>query len=948
MKGAMSDGRVQGSRQRWDEIATSSLAGVTYPGKLSEALGLSLSHLEGDIPVSAPLGREKLSNELVLELCSFIKKSGLRDETIIKWLKSIAPSDLKEKLTHANGTSVRTHIYKLKKKRRDLVMKKKTKELQILMAKMFEGPKPLQTRCTSNINISNSKALRKESEMTYSRLQNALVKLSEYNTRNVNKRLKRRDEKIKAQENRIKTQESNLQEKDSLIREKDEEIEELKSMVDVLQEQLDNEIKNKIHAQRIKSHYKIAMRSHSLCDEDTVDLEEKIANLKAENKELHDNMTKFLDSDEVKTFEDGRFTTDVRQVYMMLLSMDTGLNNVEWIIRTVLQKLGGLKCGRLPKYSTAQTMFAEARRLSQMHVADVVSKSDNITVGTDGTTKKHDKFGSVSFFTQQGQLVAGVTEQLSGKTEHQVDMFKKIMHDLATACGASEEEMWVSIKNTMTDRHVVNKCLNRKLEDIRQEALPKVVKDWDKKSPEEKDAMKNMWNHFCSMHFIVGLATSAEAGLKTFENACTCTDHSSSGATGAETFFPSQGESGAHRLVRAVCKAFSHTGACEKSGHPKEFEAFLQSCVPAKVNKLISFRGERFNVLFKNGGATYHHKDDLLAYLDTCEAPNRLLQAVRADLSVPVYVAGCCALGIINKIVTAPLWRLVESESSILDMCQHFHQLHISFSSFIKDPSSLMEGEAIFPSVQGEDDDVYKSLFSHDDPEIKRLTCQALKNIMTEFVVVTERMLKDYLPGGIFHNPTEAQREEMATCPTNNTGLERTFAHLDRDVRFSPNATTLTRESKIMFRLNRTGQYLDTIPMEEKHTVFKEARKAARTDRKLHQEEQKQLKQHRQELLHARIQKKTLKKAVKEAALEALKSTVKQLGLWDSAEQIEAGLLKLVTKKSRMLALKQQIKFRKEVLGDRVHNKSLFQFSKGGKALKENDLKQNLLILVRK
>ncbi|KAI8498161.1 hypothetical protein Bbelb_241050 [Branchiostoma belcheri] len=144
------------------------------------------------------------------------------------------------------------------------------------------------------------------------------------------------------------------------------------------------------------------------------------------------------------------------------------------------------------------------------------------------------------------------------------------------------------------------------------------------------------------MHFIVGLATSAEAGLKTFENACT--DHSSSGATGAETFFPSQGESGAHRLVRAVCKAFSHTGACEKSGQPKEFEAFLQPCVPAKVNKLISFRGERFNVVFKNGGATYHHKDDLLAYLDTCEAPTRLLQAVRADLSVPVYVAGCCAL----------------------------------------------------------------------------------------------------------------------------------------------------------------------------------------------------------------------------------------------------------------------------------------------------------------
>ncbi|CAH1238084.1 Hypp5516 [Branchiostoma lanceolatum] len=791
--------------------------------------------------------------------------------------------------------------------------------------------------------------LRKDSEQTYSRLQGALVKLSEYNIRNVNKRIKRRDEKIKAQENEMKTQESDLQEKDSLIREKDEEIQKLTSVVKVLQEKLDKEVKSKNHAQQIKSHYKSSiLRSHLLCDEDSAQLEEKLTHLEAENRELHDTMKKFLDSDEVETFEDGKFKDEVRQVYMILLSMDTGLNNIEFIIRTILDKLGGLKCGKLPKYATAQAMFAEARRLSQVHVADVVSKSTNITVGTDGTTKKHDKYGSVSFFTQDGTLVAGVTEQLSGKTEHQVDMFKKIIHELSTACGKSEDEMWLSVKNTMSDRHVVNKCLNKQLEDIREEALKNVVKEWDNKSTEDKEKMKNMWNHFCSMHYIVGLATSAEVGLKKFENASLT---SSDATAEMENSCPSQAETGTHRLVRATCKAFSHTGACEKSGHPKEFEAYLQSCVPAKDNKLISFRGERFNVLFKNGGATYHHRNDLLAYLDTCETPNRLLQAVRSDLCVSEYVAGCRALGMINKVVTAPLWRLIESEGSILDMCQHFHQLHINFTSWEKDPSTLMDGEAIFPSVQNPQCSVYKSLFSqsHDDPRIRRLTCQALKSIMTEFLVVTERMLKDYLPGGIFHNPTEEQREEMASCPTNNTGLERTFAHVDRDVRLSPNATTLTREGKIMFRLNRTGQYLDTIPTEKKHAVFKEARKTGRIDRKLHQQERLQLKQHRQELLRERTQKQAMKKAAKEAALETLKDSVRQLGVWETAEHIEAGLSKLFTKKARLQALKQQIKFQKEVLGvGDQHPKSLFQFSKGRKIFQETDLKNNLLAIIRK
>ncbi|XP_078620866.1 uncharacterized protein LOC144887482 [Branchiostoma floridae x Branchiostoma japonicum] len=825
-------------------------------------------------------------------------------------------------------------------------MNEKTTEIQELKQSIKEQQR-MSRVCREESVKQNSLLLRleKDSEKTYSRLQDALVKLSEYNTRNVNKRLKRRDEKIKAQENKMKMQESTLNEKDSLIREKDEEIQDLKSMVEELQEKLDKEVKNKLHAQQIKSHYKSSfLRSHQLCDEDSVQLEEKLACLEAENKELHENMKQFLDSDEVKTFEDGRFTDEVRQVYMMLLSMDTGLNNVEWIIRTVLQKLGGLRCGRLPKYSTAQTMFAEARRLSQVHVAEVVSKSNNITVGTDGTTKKHEKYGSVSFFTQDGQFVAGVTEQLSGKTEHQVDMFRKVIHELATACGTSEEEMWLSVKNTMSDRHIVNKCLNKQLEEIREEALKIVVKDWDDKSLEDKERMKKMWNHFCSMHYIVGLATSAEVGLKKFENASLT---SSEGATGMENSCPSQAESGTHRVVRATCKAFSHTGACEKSGHPKEFEAYLQTYTPAKDNKLISFRGERFNVLFKNGGATYHHKNDLLAYLDTCEAPNRLLQAIRSDLSVPVYVAGCCALGIINKIVTAPLWRLIESERSILDMCQHFHQLHISFKSWEKDPGTLMDGEAIFPSVQREEEDVYKSLFSHDDAEVKRLTCEALKSIMAEFSVVTERMLKDYLPGGVFYTPTQDQREEMSSCPTNNTGVERTFAHLDRDVRLAPNATTLTREGKIMFRLNKTGQYLDTIPMEEKCTVFKEARKTARKDRKLHQQERVQLKQHRQELLREKTRKQTQKKAAKEAALETLKSSVRQLGLWETAEKIDSGLSKLLTKKARLQALKDQIKFRKEVLGaGDQHPKSLFQYSTGGKQFQETDLKKNLLMII--
>ena len=48
---------------------------------------------------------------------------------------------------------------------------------------------------------------------------------------------------------------------------------------------------------------------------------------------------------------------------------------------------------------------------------------------------------------------------------------------------------------------------------------------------------------------------------------------------------------------------------------------------------------------------------------------NRLLQAVLSDLKVPSYIAACKALVVIDKIVTGPFWRLLQTSTvSILEM----------------------------------------------------------------------------------------------------------------------------------------------------------------------------------------------------------------------------------------------------------------------------------------
>ena len=63
-------------------------------------------------------------------------------------------------------------------------------------------------------------------------------------------------------------------------------------------------------------------------------------------------------------------------------------------------------------------------------------------------------------------------------------------------------------------------------------------------------------------------------------------------------------------------------------------------------------------------------------FIDIWQTPNQLLRAVLADIHVKEYVAGCKTLGLINKTITGPLWRVLEcNDVSILDMNEQYQRL---------------------------------------------------------------------------------------------------------------------------------------------------------------------------------------------------------------------------------------------------------------------------------
>ena len=75
---------------------------------------------------------------------------------------------------------------------------------------------------------------------------------------------------------------------------------------------------------------------------------------------------------------------------------------------------------------------------------------------------------------------------------------------------------------------------------------------------------------------------------------------------------------------------------------------------------------------------------------------NRLLQSVLADLNEPIYLSGCRALGLIDKVVSGPLWRkLRESSVTMLEMSDVYCRLKAKFDSWSSDAHEVLEGNAV-------------------------------------------------------------------------------------------------------------------------------------------------------------------------------------------------------------------------------------------------------------
>ena len=175
----------------------------------------------------------------------------------------------------------------------------------------------------------------------------------------------------------------------------------------------------------------------------------------------------------------------------------------------------------------------------------------------------------------------------------------------------------------------------------------------------------------------MGLADCAEETLKVWEAQTTEEGISNSSST--------------HRLVRTACKAFHHRGS-QQCGTSTLFRTYMRKRDIHKI-PFAHFVGNRFNIIFYDGAGIYYLRDHMIKFIENVHGreANRLLQAVLSDLKNRTNIAGCRALGLIDKVVTGPLWRkLVESSASVLQMSSVYSRVKTKFDDWNKDSSAIL------------------------------------------------------------------------------------------------------------------------------------------------------------------------------------------------------------------------------------------------------------------
>ena len=453
------------------------------------------------------------------------------------------------------------------------------------------------------------------------------------------------------------------------------------------------------------------------------------------------------------------------------------------------------------------------------------------------------------------------------------------------------------------------------------------------KTEKDKKEMAHINGLFCGLHILQNMATSALNGMKTFEKA--------NNVSNPNSIY--EGNSVCNEFIYEVTKSFIEMSGCQKSGDAADFNDYL-SLLNVK-NHLVTFLHNRFNILFVDGGAVFYHRSHIEIYLSSGRSSknNKLLSSVKNFISNKVLLAECRALGMISKLVTGPLWRLLENpDISFFGMNDFWTLLVEKVSEFSGDASSLLLGQKVFQEDNIEEKDVYKCLFEKSD--LDDLTVSALQHLCTTILPMLQRQLCDQLPGGTLFVPNADLAQNTVLRKTNRIS-ETDFSALDRVDRKAPQKCRSAKSGMITYTVNKTGSFLSKLSKDNRKRYFDIARKVAVKRQIKDKQKRKEVSGERLRLQNLRIQKKERRQERQVQYLQKLNDQMKQEGVWVSENEADDKIHGKTNAKQRLL-IRNQIIFHSKLLGSQIPNKSLLKFQEKNEMFGTEKLLANLKAII--
>lgn len=367
----------------------------------------------------------------------------------------------------------------------------------------------------------------------------------------------------------------------------------------------------------------------------------------------------------------------------------------------------------------------------------------------------------------------------------------------------------------------------------------------------------------------------------------------------------------------------------------KSFSVFSQprqdtTCPPVYATSQFTISGHRFNILFSNAAAAFFLHAQMLDYLKLHQT-NGLLQSVYHDLQMPEYVAGCKTLGLISRLVTQPLWCLLEDKSvHIFDMNTFYQQL-VDFLNAVPTQMEVFMAGQLLPF--GDRTTVHRDAlfdhlltpYEHDDK-----VAAVLMVVMPALAQLCQKLFVDHLSGGKWQNVTDASRLKASGSMKHNIYSESVFGYLDQIFRTKPNISTLAAESFIMFANNKTLSWLQEKEQSVQTTLVRQAIKDGAKLREKFKDRVDIIRQNQRKALDDRRRQVEEQQQRRIEKLENFTNQIIFYGLWQSENQVDAALIEIQACTEKKAALKAQMNFRKQVLKQKLDKdqEGIYRFSK--------------------